>query len=104
MNFEEIAYSILGWIVILVVLFIYTNKKRHPDRKPLSAFLVFFGIFFGAMMATLIVVVGAIYAFGQESSGIASSLGPILGLVVVIPVWRYAILKIHSPPNMKKTA
>ncbi len=99
MNTGDILFSIVGWIVILGVLFWYANKKRHPSRSPLNAFLVLIGIFFSVLIVTMFVVVGAIYTIGQEEGGWASSLGPIIGLFVVIPTWHFSVSKIKIAPK-----
>ncbi|MGR5530855.1 hypothetical protein ACPV40_14780 [Vibrio alfacsensis] len=96
---EKILTSIIGWAFILGALFWYSNKKRHPDRSPLNAFLVLISIVFSVMALTIIVVVNVIYMLGQEYGNWGSSLGAIIGLFVVVPTWYYAVSKIKSAPK-----
>jgi hypothetical protein len=97
-DMDDILFSVIGWVVILGSALWYVRRIKHPARKLAGAFGLFLGIFGGITIATLVVVVGIVYALGMEhlDAGFAS-IGAVLALAVIIPAWRFAVAAIRRP-------
>lgn len=93
--------AVTGVLVALIVAYWYADRKRHPRRGSLAAFLIFVAVFGGLVAAGLVLAAGVIYALdlgGPAEATAVKTLVPILFFAVIAPAFLYARRLIQRPP------
>ena len=99
----DILIGLIAWPLILGVAFWYVRRKKHPNRGVWSALGIFLGIFGGALVAGIAVLVWIWHLLGLEETGMPGAVTAVFALAVIIPAWRYAVGKIQQPPGSSRS-
>jgi hypothetical protein len=90
---------VIVWAILLVAAFFYTRRARHPDAKPLAAYLIFVTVF----SAVAFVLFGAALSLLQ-ATGTADLMdrpSAILALLafVFVPAFLAGRWQLRKPPR-----
>ncbi len=94
------TYIALGlWGILMIAAAFYTQRARHPDAKPLAAYLIFVTLF----SAVAFFLFGA-FTFLLEASGRTGLLGTWPGAVamlvaVFVPAFFIGRWQLKKPPR-----
>ena len=93
---ETLAIAI--WLALLALAFPYVRRARHPDVKPLAAFMIFVIVF--SLVGSLLFLALSWLALG---AGLAPLLGQPLGALAFLalvfsPAFLFARWMIRRPP------
>jgi hypothetical protein len=97
MSTGDIAFSLIGWVVILSGGVWYVRRKKHPSRSTVKAFGIFVGIFGGITLAALFIFVSIWHLLGAEGMRVPPMVGAVLAMIAVLPAWRRAVRTIQRP-------
>ena len=91
--------ALILWAVLLVAAAFYTRRARHPDAKPLAAFM----IFVIAFSIVSFVVFSTLTAILQGLGHIDSLTNPVIAilflLAVFVPAFLVARWQLRKPPR-----
>lgn len=87
------------WLLFLVLAYFYARAARHPNTRPLAAYLIFVSVFtvaaFGLFVA-LTLVLGALGRPGALEQPVAAAAFLIL---VFVPAFFLARWQLKRPPR-----
>lgn len=95
---SDYTIGMLVWIALLVAAMPYVNRIRHPDQKPVAAYLIFVFMFL-IVSAVLYGVLGWL----ASALGLALLFGEVMGTVtflalIFIPAFLMARWLARKPP------
>lgn len=87
------------WIVIVIAAVPYSLRARHPDTKPLAAFMIFFTVFSVAAFMIFGVVTYVLQMTGNAGL-LANPVGAAVFLVLVFgPAFLLGRWQLKKPPR-----
>ena len=93
--------AVAGCATALLLAFWYADRRRHPGRSPLNAFLIFAVAFGGPVLTGLLAAVGAVHLLGARGTpeeSAVTALVPVYFFLVVAPAFVIARRLIQRPP------
>ena len=91
--------ALVLWAVLLIAAAFYTKWARHPDAKPLAAFMIFvivFSVFSFVVFATLAAI---LQALGRTEILTNPAVAILFLLVVFVPAFLVARWQLRRPPH-----
>jgi hypothetical protein len=86
------------WLLLLAGAVFYVRRARHPDSKPIAAYLIFVTVFSVAAFA-LFTVFAALLEWAGEAALLANPLGAAAFLVAVfLPAFLIGRWQLRRPP------
>ncbi|WP_138380545.1 hypothetical protein [Luteithermobacter gelatinilyticus] len=101
MDFSALAW--VGWIAFLCVAWPYATHARHPQLKPVEAYLIFVTVFI-VLEAGALLFVSLLFWTSSESQSLLETIwaGIVAGLIMVVPAFLGARYMIRRPPRRKE--
>lgn len=99
----DYSTGIMIWIVVLIAVVPYVNRIRHPDQKPLAAYLIFL---FSFIIASSVLY--AILAWLVAALNLTRLFGDVMAtatflVLVFVPAFLIARWLTRKPPSQHNT-
>lgn len=77
--------AVVLFVLVLVASWFYVGQARHPDQKPVAAYLIFvvaFSVTIAVVYGLLFTLIASIGAVGNLSLAIAVALGAVAAFLI----------------------
>jgi hypothetical protein len=98
---SQLYVVVLVWLVLLLLAIPYVRAARHPDSKPLAAYMIFLTVFSVAayvLFGVLIALIGALKGADFLATPLAAVLVFVLSAVPAFFLARWQIRRAPGKP------
>lgn len=93
------ATAVILWVLFLVGAVFYTRRARHPDTRPLAAYLIFITVF---TVAAFVIFAGGLLlldAAGEVELLSRPVVAVLFLMVVFVPAFLLGRWQLRKPPR-----